>query len=332
MTARLLVEQAGPLSSIQDTGRFGYRRFGVTASGPVDRFAFLAGQAALGLAGDAAAIELSLGGITLRCVEGEVGFAVTGGDFMADVDGVSIGSWCTGMLRPGNRVRVRDGAHGNWGYLSLAGDVCAPDWLGSRATHQLSGLGGGMVRAEQTLMIAEPRPSPARSLPRPPDGAPITAALLVLGPQDHFFTPAAIAALQSEPFSASARFDRMGLVLDGPPLVPTALDMVSEGATFGAIQVDGAGTGTLLLADHQTTGGYPRVATVIRRDAERIAQLRAGQAVRFSAIDADAAVQRLRRQQQADAAYFASLAPDHRSLAERLLDANLIDGIVDARD
>jgi allophanate hydrolase subunit 2 len=108
----LLVEQAGPLTTLQDAGRFGHLRHGVTWSGPIDRAAFAGAHAALGNA-PGTAIELSHGGITLRCVEGEAGFALTGGDFAARVDDTLLGGWTTGVLHAGQRLQIRDGGGSN---------------------------------------------------------------------------------------------------------------------------------------------------------------------------------------------------------------------------
>jgi allophanate hydrolase len=267
-TVRLLVEQAGPLVTIQDAGRRGLMRFGVPHSGPVDRLAFAAAHAVLGNPPGAPAIELSPGGLTLLCRSGEVDFALTGGDFAAELDGVALGAWTVGRLLPGTRLRVRPGAAGNWAYLAFAGRLDTRHWLGSAATHALAGLGGGALVAGQELTV-EPATREVTPRPIPPPPAAPPSARIVIGPQDRFFPPPALAALTCAEFRASARLDRMGLQLEGPALIPTALDMVSEPAVRGALQVNGTGGLSLLLADHQTTGGYPKIAVLIGADADR---------------------------------------------------------------
>lgn len=325
---RLAVEAAGPLTTLQDAGRAGLMRFGVPASGPVDRLAFAAAHAALGNPPGGTAVELSLGGIALRCLEGEVGFALTGGDFAARVDGAALGPSTTGVLRAGERLAVRDGAIGNWAILAFAGDLAAPRWLGSSATHALASLGGGTVRAGDVLTIEARPPAQARVLPLPPaDAGPVR---IVPGPQERWFAPDALATLLGFGFTAGAAFDRMGLVLGGPPLPPRSLDMLSSPLVRGALQANGAGVLTLLLADHQSTGGYPRLATVIGADVDRLAQARAGAAVRFVAVTAAEAVAAARTAAAATAAYLRRVAATEETLAERLAWANLIDGVVDA--
>ncbi|UVO50860.1 biotin-dependent carboxyltransferase family protein [Sphingomonas sp. SUN019] len=332
MTARLRIERAGPLTTVQDVGRPGFRRYGVPPSGPVDRLAFAAAQAAVGNGPDAAGLELSLGGLTLVCEDGAVDIVLTGGDFAVDLDNAPLGSWTTATFEPGMRLRIRDGAHGNWAYLAFAGDLVAPSWLGSRATHLLADLGGGRLTDGATLEIEHPRAgSGSIALPIPPTAAPIETARIVIGPQERYFAAKTIARLTAEPFTATARFDRMGLVLDGPPLTPTSIDMPSEPAIRGALQVDGDGRVSLLSADHQTTGGYPRIAVVIDGDVDRVAQLRAGSAIRFEAIDADAAVDLARRSAATRTRYLKEVA-GARGTSPSLLTTNLIGGVIDALD
>lgn len=326
--ARLRVEAAGPLTTIQDGGRPGFLRFGVARSGPIDRLAFAAAQVALGQPAGATAIELAPGGIALRCIEGSIACAVTGGAFAALLNGKAIGSWVMTALGPGDLLTVRDGPTGNWGYVAFAGDLQAAQWLGSTATHAPAGLGGGVVKAGATLIVENARAGGAmRTLATP--AARTGPFRIVLGPQERYFTAAALAALTAEAFATTAMFDRMGMVLAGPSLVPTALDMLSEPLVRGAVQLNGKGVATVLLADHQTTGGYPRIATVIGADVDRLAQCRAGDPIRFAAVDPMAAVAAARARDVADRAYLAGLGQGG-TLTERLQSANLIDGVIDA--
>lgn len=327
MRARLLVEGAGPLTTLQDAGRFGHLRYGVSWSGPVEPLGFAAAQAALGVTGPA--VEVSHGGITLRCLEGSVRFALAGGDFAAVLDGVRLGSWTTGVLTPGARLVVRDGTHGNWATLALGGATDCPRWLGSAATLALAGFGGGRLVAGDVLTVEADAVGDAgvRSFAPPPvETGPIR---VVLGPQQAWFSPESVAALTAEAFVAAAAFDRMGMVLAGPTLVPLGVTMLSTPVIRGGVQVNGAGTATILLADHQTTAGYPRIATVISADLGRAAQVRPGQTLRFAVMSAAEAVAIARQTAAARGVWLSGLGSGG-SLLERLLGANLIDGVVDA--
>lgn len=329
--AVLKVEQAGPLTTIQDAGRMGHLRYGVTRSGPIDRIGFAAAHAVLGNMPGGAAIELSHGGMAMRCVEGAVGFALAGGDFAATVDGLPLGDWTTGVLRAGSRLVIRDGMVGNWATLAFAGRIDCPRWLGSAATLALAGLGGGrlcpgdIVVVDDAVGDGEPRAF----------GAPVAVSgplRVVAGPQAGWFAEDAMATLCAAAFAATAAFDRMGMVIAGPPLLPRSLSMLSAPLLRGAIQINGAGAATILLADHQTTAGYPRLATVIGVDLDRAAQARPGEVLRFEAIEVAAAIGLARAAAVAERNYLAGLVAVAGSLGERLLGANLIDGVVDARD
>jgi len=327
--ARLRVEQAGPMTTVQDGGRFGWMRYGVPHSGPIDRLSFEAAHTALGNRLDQAAIEVSLGGAALVCLEGEVSFAVSGAAFVSAADGLDGGGWGVGTLRAGMRLSVKVAGEANWGYICFAGQVRRPPWLGSLSTHALSGLGGGRIVAGEEIEIdAASAGAEARAFGAPQSWAPISNARIVIGPQDRFFERDALGLLVQESFRASAGFDRMGMVLEGPRLPPVSVDMVSEPALRGALQVDGAGRVTMLLADHQTTGGYPKIATVVAADVERIAQSTAGKTFRFIPVTRQAAVD-IYRGSQAERAEYLSRIRSPESLSSRLLKHNLVGGVAD---
>ncbi len=322
-----MVEAAGPLTTVQDAGRFGHLRHGVTWSGPVEPLGFAAAQAVLGVTGPA--IELSHGGVTLRCLEGSVRFALAGGDFSAVLGEQKLGSWTTGVLTPGARLVVRDVVVGNWATLALGGAIDCPRWLGSAATLALAGFGGGRLVAGDVVSIdvaAAGDGGMQGFAPPPAESGPIR---VVLGPQLEAFAPETVAVLTAQAFVAAPAFDRMGMVLAGPALVPLSVTMLSTPVIRGGVQVNGAGTATILLADHQTTAGYPRIAVVISADLPRAAQVRPGQTLRFAAVTAAEAVAIARQTAVARGEWLRALRGGG-SLEERLLGANLIDGVVDA--
>lgn len=312
MTARLNIRFAGPHVSVQDTGRPGMARFGVPGSGPMDRTAMAAANLALGnLAGDAC-IEISLGGLTLECTEGAVSFAVAGGGFIVDHAGQKSGAWQVATLRAGETLVLRPGPWGAWTYLAFAGQLQAADWLGAKATHSQSGFGGGKLANGGRLDVANPRVLPDRPLPCPPFARPPREIRATLGPQDRFFTADQIASLENAVWRLSAAYDRMGVRLSGPKLLPDApLDMPSEPVARGSVQVAGDGVATVLLADHQTTGGYPKIATVLNADLDRFAQLRPGDGFRLRIVTAEQAVAHARLMARQRSTWLATLGP-HR--------------------
>jgi biotin-dependent carboxylase-like uncharacterized protein len=309
--AILSVVQAGPLVTVQDSGRPGRMRFGVAASGPMDRAAFAIANAALGNPPATPGIEVSLGGLTVDCVAGQISFALVGGGFEMDLDGVRSGSWTVTSIRAGQRLTIRPGRWGCWTYLAFAGDLQCGRWLGSAATHVVSGLGGGVIAPGVTLTVdgAEVRAMRHRPVPCPVFARPRSSIRVVPGPQQRFFSAGTLETLLTATYTLTSAYDRMGMRLSGPSLQPDApLDMPSEAIVRGSVQVAGDGVPTVLMADHQTTGGYPKIATILSGDLDGFARLRPHSQVAFRAIAPDIAIAATRTARAAEARFLAGLS------------------------
>jgi biotin-dependent carboxylase-like uncharacterized protein len=332
MTAAVfVVSSVGPLVSIQDRGRPGLMRYGVPASGPMDREAFEIANAALGNQPVATAIEISMGGLALECVEGAVTVAVAGGGFLVSIDQATHGSWIVATMRAGSRLTVRPGPWGSWTYLAFAGKLKAKSWYGSCSTHAASNLGGGRLTAGQRLEVedAEVREQRAGEIACPVSSRPRTEIKVVLGPQERFFSQEAIDVLLSRPFALTDAYDRMGVRLAGPSLrLNSVLDMPSEAISRGSIQVSGDGVATVLLSDHQTTGGYPKIATVVSSQLDGLAQQRSRSQITFARIAPAAAIENVGTRHHFQQAFLANLRAKPTTRAHRLMTANLIDGVV----
>lgn len=295
--ARLTIKFAGPHVSIQDCGRSGKMRFGVPRSGPMDRASAAIANTALGNPLDAPLIEISMGGLMLFCEEGSVSVAVAGGGFIVEIGERKFGSWTIFNLQKGEKLSIRPGPWGSWTYLAFAGDLQATAWMGSKATHALSGFGGGKLSTGQNLIVKETRQrhTTPKVIACPVWARPKHSVNAVLGPQDRHFTPEAINHFRNSSFYMTNAFDRMGMRLHGPKLpLDGALSIPSEPIVRGSVQVSGDGTATVLMADHQTTGGYPKIATVLDCDTDAFAQLRPRDAIRFTTIDSEEALARAR--------------------------------------
>ncbi|SEW47271.1 allophanate hydrolase [Cognatiyoonia koreensis] len=328
--AAFSVSFAGPLVTFQDAGRPGNMRFGVATSGPMDRLAFDAANAALGNAAGMTAIEISLGGLILQCTAGAVTVAITGGDFVVKRGAQKTASWTILTIQKGEQLSISAGKTGSWAYLAFAGTLNAAEWLGSRATHSTSGFGGGVVQAGQTITVSDAALREDRLGDiRRPDFMPDGPIRVVTGPQDQYFADGAVACFVSDTFKVTEAYDRMGMRLSGPPLeLDAALSIPSEPIVRGSVQVSGDGVPTVLLADHQTTGGYPKIATVISCDTDRLAQFRAGDTVKFASISSPQAIDALRAFQKQRGHYLEDIAVARGSLAQRLMRENLIHGCV----
>ena len=309
-SAHFTVVHAGPHVSVQDSGRHGMARFGVTGSGAMDRGALKFANAALGNPLGASVIEISIGGLTLKCTKGSITVAVVGGGFVVTIDDVVHPSWCVATIHSGSTFTIRPGSWGSWAYLAFAGNLQCKTWLGSASTHGSSGFGGGMIAARQAIAVENASVTSRREgvIPYPPSQEQRSYVRVVLGPQDRFFTPAALSDFQSRRFTLTNAYDRMGVRLSGPLLpVNAALNMPSEAIVRGSIQVAGDGIATVLLADHQTTGGYPKIATVLSDDLDGFAQLRSGATVKFRAVTPQVAIEAIRARQKLRGDYLKSL-------------------------
>ena len=323
------ISYAGPLVTFQDIGRPGNMRYGVSASGPMDIVSFEAANAVLGNDTKQTAIEISLGGLILQCHEGSITLAITGGDFLIEYQGQKISSWTVLTIQKGERLSVRAGKSGSWAYLAFSGKLNVKDWLNSSSTHSTSGFGGGVLKTGQKFTLTDASNQANRIGPiLKPNFNTNDLIHAVLGPQDQYFMNTAIKIFSDSIFKVSDNYDRMGMQLTGPKLeLKSALSIPSEPVVKGSIQVSGDGIPTILLADHQTTGGYPKIATVISSDINRLVQLRSNQNVEFILINSNEALQKTRKFLDMKEKYLQKISTSRGTLEQRLMSKNLIGGV-----
>jgi biotin-dependent carboxylase-like uncharacterized protein len=326
------VLSAGPGATLQDAGRHGYLRFGVTAAGPMDSLAHATANVAVGNPAGATALEVSVGGIEVTAESAPFHVAVAGGEFALRLDGRALPPAVALNLDEGAVLQIRAGRSGSWCYLAIAGRFVVPKVLGSHATHTRTGFGGRAIVTGDRLGIersGSSSPSPS-AIVAPWLDRPVSTLRVVLGPQHDYFADDQIAAFLAGPWSVSAKVDRMAYFLDGPRLRHArGYNIVSDGIAMGAIQVPGDGRPIVLMADRQSTGGYPKIATIIGPDLSRLAQARPGTAFRFEAVSIAEAVA-ARREEAAMLARGIVVEPLLRThlSSEFLLGLNLIDGVV----
>lgn len=321
----LVVDRCAPGASVQDGGRAGWRRYGVSGAGAMDRLELAVANALAGNAPDTAAVELTLAGARFRVEGGPVLVAAGGPGVTLTVDGRTLAPGVSALA--GETVEVSAIRGGVYGYLAVAGGIALRPEMGSRSFHLRSGIGGAMLAPGMRLPVAGTEGGPLR-LDRLPEHPPGPIRFLP-GPQDDWFAPEALDLLAGAEWQVDARSDRMGRYLAGPRLAPREGSMVSDGVLPGSIQVPPSGQPIVLMRDCQTTGGYPKLATVISADLDRLAQLPAGARFRLAPVDRAAAVAAARQLAQT----IAALAPRPAGGMDsaRLLAANLIGGVVDAR-
>jgi biotin-dependent carboxylase-like uncharacterized protein len=306
--SKLVISAIGPASSVQDAGRFGAQRYGLPPSGAMDRLALAAANALVGNAPFAAAIEIGPFGATFTAREGAVRVALSGAPRNADIAGRAVAFDTSMTLADGESLTLGFARGGSFSTLAIEGAIQGELTFGSLAVNARAGLGSPYPRPLQAgdelqVTAASDATQQRIELPAAAKG-PIR---VVMGPQDDEFGDATKLFLDSE-WKISATSDRMGYRLEGPEIRDLhGHNIVSDGTVNGSIQVPGNGQPIVLMPDRGTTGGYPKIATVITADLGRFAQIQAGRAFRFKAVGMAEA--------QAEARNYAALL---RSLPDRL--------------
>jgi len=343
MSGVLEIVQPGIGTTVQDRGRVGHRHQGLPLSGWLDGPLAQAANALLGNPLDDAVLELRGMGTVLRVKAGPVRVALVGRTSAVCLRGdgscSALPAWHSATLHEGDLLQLR-AAESGCAYLAVAGGLRVEPQLGSRSSYWRAGLTGVLGRAFRpgdllpcgTWRAADPREWRSRS----PWTALEVPVRVLLGPQQDHFTADAIAQFLSQNWEATAAQDRMGLRLVGPPLAhinAAAADIVSDGVTPGAIQVPANGQPIVLLADGQTVGGYPKIATVIRTDLPRLAHLRPGTRVRFEAVSLEQAHQILLNERERWQRWLANreaYLPPGTVDEAALYASNLVSGMVNA--
>lgn len=280
----------------------GRRAVGVPVSGAMDRFAFAAANLLVGNPESAAALECTLAGPRLVALSNSL-IALTGADFGATVNGEEVPGWTSLFLAEGDTLAFAGRRGGARVYVAVAGGLAADRWLGSAATYLVVGRGGvhgRPLQAQDELRLAAPPPRPIvahRTLDeaaRPAYSAEPEVRAMP-GPHVRRLGASGRRAFFRERWAVSGDSDRMGYRLEGPELAMEGPELLSFGLTMGSVQVPASGQPILLMADHQTAGGYPVVAGVARADLPLVAQLLPGDHLAFREVSVEAAQAEWRR-------------------------------------
>ena len=292
------------LATIQDSGRTGWRQFGVPASGPMDAFAFRAANALVGNPMRCAAVEIGLGDVTFQARQDCI-LAVTGTGYKLSVYIWEFPLWDSFFVRTGWNIHLSKTEPGMWAYLTVTGGFQTQPVLGSRSTFvrgSLGGVEGRQLQASDIVRTANlprmPYELAARTLPQEarPDYEEHPILDVILGPQTDYFTEESIKTFLSSEYSIRLTSDRMGYRLEGPLLAYSQkIELISEGMTAGAIQIPADGQPIVMMADGPTTGGYPKIGTVASADLPLLAQCEPIKSrIRFRETTVEQAQQRYR--------------------------------------
>jgi 5-oxoprolinase (ATP-hydrolysing) subunit C len=295
--SRLLVSAIGPASSVQDHGRHGNQRYGLTPSGAMDRLALATANSLAGNAAFTAVIEIGPFSAAFKAQDGSVRVALAGATRSADVSGRTLLPGTSVTLTNGETLTLGFARDGCFSYLAIEGGVVGEPVFGSLAVNARAGLGSPYPRPLQAgdeLEMAAASGGAERRIELPPVvNGPIR---VVMGPQDDEFGEDATRLFLDSEWKISATSDRMGYRLEGPVITHLhGHNIVSDGTVNGSIQVPGNGAPIVLMSDRNTTGGYPKIATVISADLGRFAQIPAGRPFRFQAVSIGAAQEEARK-------------------------------------
>lgn len=331
----------GPMASIQDSGRPGLSRIGLPSAGAMDQRALRLANALVGNPASEAAIELAFSGLMARAVGGTIEMALAGAVAEIACGARAESPNCSFILREGETLHIGAMKVGAYAVLAIAGGLAVPMRLGSRSLDARAGIGGMEGRALR----------PGDHLPLHGSAEPFVSRWcnavsldteaqirIVLGPQDDAFTERGLQTLVGRPFTVSHAINRMAYRLHGATIERRAgVEVISDGTLPGSIQVPPDGDPLVLMADRQTIGGYPKIATVIGADLGKLAQRRPGEEVRFAPVSAHEAREIACQVKLSDVEIHVGDRPGTRARTElAILDptrmAHVADAVVDASD
>lgn len=295
---KLTILSPGPLTTVQDSGRFGALGKGFSPGGAMDMDAMTVANLLVGNAPGVGVLEMTMLGITAR-FDCETVIALTGADMSTRLNDEPIARYASIAVHSGDILSMKAAKNGVRAYLSVAGGFDLPLVMGSVSTNLKCALGGFQGRKLKTGDELPLNQSGAPFLPRqvsPPEDYPDCISLRVLlGPQDDAFTQKGIDTFLGCEYTVTDKADRMGIRLSGEIIESkNGVDILSDGIAAGSVQIPASGTPIIMMADRQTTGGYAKIATVISADLSRAAQARPGTRIRFVRVTEAEAI-RLRR-------------------------------------
>lgn len=291
------VIKPGLCTTIQDIGRVGYQQYGIPVSGVMDEFAFRVANFLVEADENNAVLEIPYLGPTLE-FDFDVTIAITGANLNPKINGQEITMWRSINIKKGDVLTFSSIKSGARAYLAFAAEIDVPLVNGSKSTllkSKLGGFEGRQLNIGDIVNFKNPKLVEKRkilSLKYIPEYLKSEEIRVVLGPQDDYFTERGIKTFLNSEYEITKEADRMGMRLEGEFIEhKNKADIISDAAVFGSIQVPGNGKPIILLADRQTTGGYTKIATVIKADLPKLAQMTAGNKIRFKNLNIEEAEQ-----------------------------------------
>ncbi len=284
---KMTILSPGPLTTVQDEGRYGYMNTGFSPGGAMDQSAMRLANLLVGNKMGEGVLEMTMAGITAIFSCDSV-IAVTGGDMSPTVSGKSVPMNESIPVKKGEELKLGFSKDGLRTYLAVAGGFDLPLVMGSLSTNLKCTLGGFQGRklaaGDEIPLKKEVSSFEKRSFTTTPANG-VLDVHVMLGPQDDYFTDSGINSFFTEEYTVSPQSDRMGIRLEGVAVESkNGVDIISDGIAWGSVQIPAAGTPIIMMADRQTTGGYAKIATVISSDLGLLAQAKPGTKIRFHRV------------------------------------------------
>lgn len=287
---------SGPMTLIQDFGRFGFEQYGVSVCGAADQEAFSIANRLVSNSFKDAVFEITFGGASFH-FRNESIISITGADMLPELDGVNCPMNLSFLAKNGSVLKFNSSVIGLRSYLAISGGILSTQVMGSRSMHIMSGVGKGPVKSGEIFNLGQSSVYESgfsiKDYSREFPENPVTIGV-ILGPQDHFFTKESLDNFFSSTYVLTNQSDRQGLRLIGNTIFTKTgnHDIVSDPVTHGSIQIPGDGNPIVLLSDRQTTGGYPKIGTVATVDLSILGQLKVNDSIIFHPVEPDAARER----------------------------------------
>ncbi len=302
---KIIVKDGGPLTTVQDEGRYGYQKFGMPTAGAMDKYSYKIANFLVENNGNEAVLESTLKGPKLK-FESNAIIAVTGAKSKVKIDGKKIKMWKSHYIKKGSILEISMSKKGLRNYIAFKGGLDLPKVMDSKSTYLRGKLGGYKGRKlkngdklklnkeveknnfEEKKLAKKDKPNFSQKEVR-----------VIMGPQDNYFTNKGISNFLKEDFKVSSQADRMGYRLKGKDIEhKDGADIISDGIAPGSIQVSGDGKAIIMLADRQTTGGYTKIATVISVDLDIVSQKKPGDLITFKKVSLSEAHNLLKKREE----------------------------------
>lgn len=291
----------GLLTTIQDEGRYNFQKFGVPVSGVMDYYSYKVSNMLVGNKGTEAVLEITMIGPALRFQKNAI-IAITGGNLGPKINGADISQWRSIAVNQGDVLSFTGIKSGCRSYLAVKGGICVDKVMGSRSTYikaSLGGINGNALQKNDIVPILDNNTINYKVkklsdsyIPKYSNNYQIR---VVKGPQDDYFTEKGLTTFFNNDYKVTSECDRMGFSFEGEPIdLKNGSDIISDGITFGAVQIPGHGKPIIMMADRQTTGGYAKIGSVIFKDLSTLSQAKPGDSVSFVEVTIDTAHKELK--------------------------------------